>query len=67
VNKKGTLATVANCISEQGSNIDTIDMKEKDPTISIINVTLSVKDRVQLARIIKKLRKLENMVRIHRL
>ena len=67
VNKKGTLATVANCISEQGSNIDTIDMQEKDPTLSIINVTLSVKDRVQLARIIKKLRKLENMVRIHRL
>ena len=32
VNKRGVLATLANVVSELGSNIDTIDMAGKDPT-----------------------------------
>ena len=67
VNKRGVLATLANSVSELGSNIDTIDMAEKDPTLSVINVTLTVKDRIHLARIIKRLRTLDNIVRIHRI
>tara|TARA_R110001606_G_scaffold261206_14_gene409566 strand:- start:95838 stop:97952 length:2115 start_codon:yes stop_codon:yes gene_type:complete len=67
MNKKGVLATLANSVSELGSNIDTIDMAEKDPTLSVINVTLTVKDRIHLARIIKRLRTLDNVVRIHRI
>ena len=67
VNKRGVLATLANSVSELGSNIDTIDMAEKDPTLSVINVTLTVKDRIHLARIIKRLRTLDNVVRIHRI
>ena len=34
-------------MSELGSNIDTIDMAEKDPTLTILNVTMTVKDRIQ--------------------
>ncbi len=67
VNKRGVLATLANVVSELGSNIDTIDMAGKDPTLSIINVTLTVKHRVHLARIIKRLRTVDNVVRIHRI
>ena len=67
INKRGVLATLANSVSELGSNIDTIDMAEKDPTLSVINVTLTVKDRIHLARIIKRLRTLDNVVRIHRI
>ena len=67
INKRGVLATLANSVSELGSNIDTIDMAEKDPTLSVINVTLTVKDRIHLARIIKRLRTLDNIVRIHRI
>ncbi|MBA4719530.1 bifunctional GTP diphosphokinase/guanosine-3',5'-bis pyrophosphate 3'-pyrophosphohydrolase [Alloalcanivorax xenomutans] len=67
VNKRGVLATLANSVTEQGSNIDTIDMSDKDPTLSLLNVTLTVKDRIHLARIIKRLRVLDNIVRIHRL
>ena len=67
VNKRGVLATLANGVSELGANIDTIDMAEKDPTLSVINVTLLVKDRIHLARIIKRLRTLDNIVRIHRI
>ncbi|SOC26607.1 guanosine-3',5'-bis(diphosphate) 3'-pyrophosphohydrolase [Alloalcanivorax xenomutans] len=67
VNKRGVLATLANSVTEQGSNIDTIDMSDKDPTLSLLNVTLTVKDRIHLARIIKRLRVLDNIVRIQRL
>ncbi len=67
VNKRGVLATLANGVSELGANIDTIDMAEKDPTLSVINATLLVKDRIHLARIIKRLRTLDNIVRIHRI
>jgi len=67
INKRGVLATLANSVSELGSNIDTIDMAEKDPTLTILNVTMTVKDRIHLARIIKKLRTLDSIVRIHRL
>ncbi len=67
VNKRGVLATLANVVSELGSNIDTIDMAGQDPTLSIINITLTVKHRVHLARIIKRLRTLDNVVRIHRI
>lgn len=67
VNKRGVLATLANSVTELGSNIDTIDMSDKDPTLSLLNVTLTVKDRIHLARIIKRLRVLDNIVRIHRL
>ncbi|AFT68453.1 Guanosine 3,5-bis-pyrophosphate (PpGpp) synthetase, RelA/SpoT protein [Alloalcanivorax dieselolei B5] len=67
VNKRGVLATLANSVTELGSNIDTIEMSDKDPTLSLLNVTLTVKDRIHLARIIKRLRVLDNIVRIHRL
>ena len=67
INKRGVLATLANSVSELGSNIDTIDMAEKDPTLTSLNVTMTVKDRIHLARIIKKLRTLDSIVRIHRL
>ncbi|OJH07149.1 MAG: (p)ppGpp synthetase, partial [Alcanivorax borkumensis] len=67
INKRGVLAILANSVSELGSNIDTIDMAEKDPTLTILNVTMTVKDRIHLARIIKKLRTLDSIVRIHRL
>ena len=67
VNKRGVLATLANTLSEFGSNIETITMAEKDATVTVINAQVSVRDRIHLARIIKRLRKLENVLRISRL
>ena len=67
VNKKGVLATLATSLSELGSNIETITMAEKDASVTVINVNVTVRDRIHLARIIKRLRKLENILRISRL
>lgn len=67
INKKGVLATLATYLAELGSNIETISMAEKDATLTVINVTVMVHNRVHLARIIKKLRNLSNVIRIQRL
>ena len=67
MNKKGVLATLATNLSEFGSNIETINMAEKDATLTVINVTVSVRDRVHLAKIMRRLRSLPNVVRMQRL
>jgi guanosine-3',5'-bis(diphosphate) 3'-pyrophosphohydrolase len=67
INKKGVLATLATHLSEQGSNIENISMAEKDATLTVINAIIMVHDRIHLARIIKKLRMLSNVIRIQRL
>ena len=67
VNKKGVLATLATAFSELGSNIETITMAEKDATVTVINANVTVRDRIHFARLIKRLRKLENVIRISRL
>ena len=61
------LATLAIHLSELGSNIETINMSEKDATLTVINVTITVKDRSHLARIFRRLRSLDNVVRLQRL
>lgn len=67
INKKGVLATLATHLSELGSNIETITMADKDGTLTIINVTTTVRDRVHMARLIKRIRTLSNVVRVSRL
>lgn len=67
MNRKGVLATLATNLSESGSNIETIDMAEKEAALTVINATISVRDRVHLARIMRRLRNLENVVRLQRL
>jgi GTP diphosphokinase / guanosine-3',5'-bis(diphosphate) 3'-diphosphatase len=42
-------------------------MAEKDATLTVINVIVMVHDRIHLAKIIKKLRMLSNVIRIQRL
>ncbi|MEY1660588.1 bifunctional GTP diphosphokinase/guanosine-3',5'-bis pyrophosphate 3'-pyrophosphohydrolase [Isoalcanivorax beigongshangi] len=66
LNKKGILATLANTFSEMGSNIDTLTMQDRDAGTTVINATVTVRDRIHLARVIKRLRKLENVYRISR-
>jgi guanosine-3',5'-bis(diphosphate) 3'-pyrophosphohydrolase len=67
VNKKGILATLATKLSEINSNIESLNMVEKDAGVTIINLTVTVQDRVHLARIIKRIRPLPNVVRISRI
>lgn len=66
VNQKGILAVMATAIADMGSNIDNVSIDNLDGHNSVTNITLDVRDRVHLARIIKKLRNIRGVNRITR-
>lgn len=65
-NKRGVLANVATAIAEQGSNINYVNVEERDGRVSTIRFSIEVKDRVNLARIIKNVRRVPNVFRVAR-
>ncbi|MDA8093820.1 MAG: bifunctional (p)ppGpp synthetase/guanosine-3',5'-bis(diphosphate) 3'-pyrophosphohydrolase [Betaproteobacteria bacterium] len=65
--QRGVLATVASEIAEAGSSIDKINMEEEDGSAyATILFTLQVENRMHLARIMRSLRKIPEVVRISR-
>ena len=65
-NQRGVLATLAATIANMSSNIEHVNVTEKDGRISTIEFVVTVKDRIHLARIMKKLRRLQVVNRIWR-
>lgn len=65
-NQRGVLATVAAVISDLESNIENVTIDERDGRFSSLLFTLSVKDRVHLAKIIRRVRGIDSVVRIAR-
>jgi GTP pyrophosphokinase len=65
-NQRGVLATLAATIADMSSNIEHVNLTEKDGQISTIDFVVTVKDRIHLARIMKKLRSLAVVNRIWR-
>jgi len=66
LNQRGTLATIASTISSMDSNIESVNIVDQDDKVSINIFTLTVKDRVHLANIIRKLKKLFIILKITR-
>lgn len=64
--RPGTLAQVASAIAEEGANIENFQITQQDSHTSTDIITLTVKDRTHLARIIRRLRKLQVVLRISR-
>lgn len=65
-NQRGVLANLAATIANLSSNIEHVQLTEKDGRISTIEFVVTVKDRIHLARIMKKLRSLPVVNRIWR-
>jgi len=65
-NQRGVLANLAATIANMSSNIEHVQLTEKDGRISTIEFVVTVKDRIHLARIMKKLRSLSVVNRIWR-
>ncbi len=65
--KRGVLATVAASFAEMESNIENVVIEERDGLSSTLEFTVSVRDRKHLARIIKRLRALPEVMRITRM
>ena len=67
VNQRGVLAKVAAAIAEQGSNIDNVSMDEDHSAYTGMQFTLQVSDRMHLARIMRRLRHIPEVIRIARM
>jgi len=65
-NQRGVLANLAATIANTSSNIEHVQLTEKDGRISTIEFVVTVKDRTHLARIMRKLRSLQVVNRIWR-
>lgn len=64
--RRGLVAELAGLINDAGANIERINIEERDARLSIVNLTLAVKNRVHLARIIKRIRNLVYVGRVSR-
>jgi (p)ppGpp synthase/HD superfamily hydrolase len=65
-NQKGVLATIASEISETGSNIENVSIDERGGLDHTLNFTVTVKDRQHLARVVRCIRNLPNVMRVSR-
>jgi guanosine-3',5'-bis(diphosphate) 3'-pyrophosphohydrolase len=66
LNQRGALATLATTISERGSNIENVTVVEQDDRVCVDLITLTVKDRVHLAKIMRRLKELPIVLKITR-
>lgn len=66
LNQRGSLATVASTISELNSNIENVTVIEQDSRVCVDLITVSVKDRVHLAKIMRRLKELSIVIKITR-
>jgi len=65
-NVPGALARVANVMSEMDTNIEDIRFERSSDNVTTMTFTLSVTGRVQLGRLIKRVRSLKAVLRVRR-
>jgi guanosine-3',5'-bis(diphosphate) 3'-pyrophosphohydrolase len=66
-NQRGSLAGLALAISEADSNIANIKAEEFDERDFSVHLTITVRDRIHLARVLRKIRKNKSVIRVIRL
>ncbi|MBQ74174.1 MAG: bifunctional GTP diphosphokinase/guanosine-3',5'-bis(diphosphate) 3'-diphosphatase [Gammaproteobacteria bacterium] len=64
--EKGIIAILASTITAANANVERINMLEKDARLSTVNIVLSVKDRIHLANVIRRLRTIKVINKIIR-
>ena len=65
-NKRGVLATLAAAISTTETNIETINTSERDGHTTTVHLLLDVHDRAHLARVMRQLRTLPEVLKLAR-
>jgi guanosine-3',5'-bis(diphosphate) 3'-pyrophosphohydrolase len=65
-NERGIVAALATRITEEEANIDRISIVEKETGYNIINLTISVRDRVHLANVLRRVRTLKPVIKCQR-
>jgi len=65
-NRTGVLAEVAATIADCGSNIEQVEVLGRHEDCSVLSFLLTVKDRTHLAKIMRNVRKMPNVMRVSR-
>ncbi len=66
LNKTGVLAEVAAMIADSDSNIAQVSVIDRHEDGTILNFLLQVKDRIHLARVMRNIKKMPNVLRVSR-
>ena len=64
--ERGIVAELASCVTSMEATIDEIQYKEKTPLSSDIQLTISVKNRLHLANIMRRIRGFRSVERVTR-
>jgi guanosine-3',5'-bis(diphosphate) 3'-pyrophosphohydrolase len=64
--QRGIIATIANAITGSEANIERMTTTDKDAQFSTVNLTLAVRNRIHLARVMKRLRIIKSVTRVTR-
>ena len=65
-NRTGVLAEVAATLADSGTNIEQVEVISRHEDISVLSFLLQVHDRIHLARIMRNVRKMPNVMRVSR-
>ncbi|MEN1726921.1 MAG: bifunctional (p)ppGpp synthetase/guanosine-3',5'-bis(diphosphate) 3'-pyrophosphohydrolase [Pseudomonadota bacterium] len=66
INGPGVLASVSSTLSQVGANIERVEQKDANLETATLFFVLSVSDRVQLARVMRRLKRNPNVIRVTR-
>ena len=66
VNRQGVLAKLTTLIASQDSNIQDLATDDRDTGEYVIKITLSVRDRVHLANVMRKIRVMADVQKVYR-
>lgn len=66
VNHQGALAKITSIIAAEGSNISNISTEERDGRVYLIHLRITVRDRVHLANVMRRIRVLPEVLRTSR-
>jgi len=64
--EKGTIAILASTVTNAEANIERISMSDKDARLSVVNMIITIKDRVHLARVIRRMRTVKGINKLTR-
>jgi len=65
-NRVGVLAAVASSIAGTETNVDQVSLEERDVSTSYLKFQIQVRDRQQLARVIRTIRRMPDVLRVFR-
>jgi (p)ppGpp synthase/HD superfamily hydrolase len=66
-NSPGVLANISASIGEAGSNIERVEQPETNPETATLLFTISVHDRDHMARVMRRLRRNKNVIKVSRI